>query len=690
MTTLRQTLDDGLRHHRAGRLDDAGLCYRAALAEAPDDAEANHLAGVLAFQSGRIDEAATRFGRAVAGDSGNAKYHGNLGAALIALGRHGDAVAALERSVSIDPAEPGFRINLATAYREAGRLDDAIRAYHDVTARQPDDAPAHTGLAVALLRADRLEEAQAAAETAIAIAPNDAEAHNVLGTVLQALRRDDAALAAFERAAALAPGFTEARCNLGLALQERHRYAEAEMQYRAALDIRPNDATAHAGLARTYRSQGRVEEALPLYRRAVELAPAHARHRANLLFNLLGSPDTDGRRLCAEHRAWAARFADPLAAHGATCDALPDPDRPLRIGYVSPDFRDHPVGRLLLPVLQSHDSAAVEAFCYAEGRRSDAVTAALRGAAYGWRDISGLDDEAVALVIAADRIDIAVDLAGHSARNRLLALARRPVPVQATWLGYPSTTGMQAIDWLIADPVHAPEGSDDEFAERVMRLPHDLLCFVPPADAPAIAPPPVSTVGYITFGSFNNPGKLSSTTLALWSRVLAAVPDSRLLLRYHVLEDDAARGHLRARFAAAGVDPARISFGGKVAYADVLETYNQVDIALDTTPYSGTMTTLEALWMGVPVVALAGDRMAARQSAAHLSAAGLGDLVAKNAEGYVSLAAALAADPARLAAMRGAMRKTLAASPLCDAAGFTRALEQAFRAMWRDWCARQG
>jgi predicted O-linked N-acetylglucosamine transferase (SPINDLY family) len=246
------------------------------------------------------------------------------------------------------------------------------------------------------------------------------------------------------------------------------------------------------------------------------------------------------------------------------------------------------------------------------------------------------------------------------------------------------------MDWIVADPVHAPPGSEDEFAERVMRLPNDLLCLVPPDDAPAVEPLPCLAAGHITFGSFNHPGKLSATTLRLWARVLDRVSGARLLVRSMMLEDRAGHDHLRARLAAAGIDPARVEFAGNVPYREVLASYNRVDVALDTTPYSGTMTTLEALWMGVPVVALAGDRMAARQSAAHLTAAGLADMVARDGDGYVDLARALAADTEGLAGLRAGMRERLQGSAVCDVAGFTRALEGAYRAMWRDWCAAMG
>ena len=691
MRTLRELLDDGLDHHRAGRLADAGACYREALAAVPDDPEANHLAGVLAFQSGRLDEAVTHFARAAASDGAIAKYHGNLGAALLALRRYAEALPPLERAVAMAPADPTSLSNLATALRESERLNEAIDVARRATEVAPSDAPSWTVLASALFRAGHDEEALSAAGRAIACDPANVEAFNLRGSVLHSLGRTEDAIDAFEEAISLAPDYAEARTNLGLVLLDAYRYADAATQYQLVIESRPNDPAGYGGLARALRQQGRIEDAMPLLRRAVELAPADPRPAGNLLFNLLSSTDTDGRDLLEEHCRWAERFAAPItAAAGAPRYANdPNPARRLRIGYVSPDFSIHPVGRLLLPVLQAHDRNVVEPFCYAASRRDDQVTASLRAAAAGWRDVAGLSDAALVDAVRADNIDILVDLAGHTAGNRLLAFARRPAPVQATWLGYASTTGMAAIDWLITDPVHAPPGAEAEAAERLIRLPHDLLCFRPPDEAPPVEPLPCAAAGHVTFGSFNNPAKLSASVLALWSQVMAAVPGSRLLLRYHVLEDPTACAHLRDRMAAAGIVPAHVAFAGKASYREVLAAYGRVDIALDTLPYSGTMTTLEALWMGVPVVTLAGDRMAARQSAAHLTTAGLSELVAHDRDGYVAVAVALAADRDRLASMRAGMRARLQASPLCDAAGLSRDLEAAFRIMWRDWCDRR-
>jgi protein O-GlcNAc transferase len=677
-------LQQGLAHHKAGRLAEAEAAYRDVLARAPDTAEAHHLMGVLAFGGRDLDAAIACFARAADLDPAQAKYQGNLGAALLAAGREDEAVTALERAYATDPNSVNIRGNLAAALHQAGRMDEALALCRDVLAAAPDDAVLRGNLAATLLRMGRAEEALAESDLALTHAPDNADLHNVRGGALRALNRIADAALAFERAVTLDARLVEGWVNLGFALQQATRYQDAEAAYRRAIAVRPGDAGAHIGLARTLRFQGRPAEALALTRKAVELAPGRARFHSNLLFHLLGDPDTDAAALLAAHRAWDERHgrADPPAPFANT----PDPDRPLRIGYVSGDFRTHPVGRLIAPVLAAHDRAKVSVTLYAQGQGSDATTETIRALADRWRDAAALDDAAFAAQVRADDIDILIDLSGHSAHNRMPAFARRLAPVQASWLGYQSTTGLAAMDWLITDAVHLPEGREGEIVERPVRLAHGLLAFAPLQEAPPVTPPPAAAGAPVTFCSFNNPGKISPACAALWGRVMAEVPGSRLLLRYSGMEDSAARAAVLATLAGAGIDPARVTVDGGAPYREVLAAYGRADIALDPFPYSGTMTTLEALWMGLPVVALRGGAIAGRQAASQLTTAGLAELVADDADAYVALAVKLAADPQRLAALRAGMRARLETSPLCDVAGFTRGLEDALRMMWRDWC----
>jgi len=355
---------------------------------------------------------------------------------------------------------------------------------------------------------------------------------------------------------------------------------------------------------------------------------------------------------------------------------------------VSPDFRNHSVARFFLPLLEGHDRGAVEIACYAELARSDAVSERIRSLADRWSPTVGLSHDELAARIRGDAIDVLVDLAGHTSDNRLLTFARTPAPVQATWLGYPGTTGVAAIGWRFSDAECEPPGdADRRSSERIWRLPHGFHCFAPPADAPAVAPPPCAARGSVTFGSFNNFLKLAPETIALWGRVLAAMPGAQLLLKSNFVFDAAAHQRHLERFAAAGIDPSRIVILPYMPDERAhLAAYGEIDVALDPFPYNGTTTTCEALWMGVPVVTLRGDRHAARVGASLLTRVGLPDLIAGDEAAYIAVAAALAAAPQRLAALRAGLRAQVAASPLCDAGGFARAVEDAYRAMWRAWC----
>ena len=684
---VTQTIDGGLVHHRAGRLEEAEAAYGAVLEAAPENAEALHLMGVLAYQRGQLKAAIEWFGRAVALDGENAKYLGNLGTALFAAQRLDEALPCLERAAALDSVTAEVLNSLGEAYRVSGRLIDAVAAYGRAVAASPAYAEAHGNMAVALLQAGRSIEALASAEAAAAAGPENPACFNTLGSVLRAKGRLQDALAAFGRAVELAPDFAPARRNLGLVLIDLNRFEDAAQQYRRVIDEHPQDAAGYAGLARALRRQGRNEQSIALHRKAVGLDPGNAVYHASLLFNLLAEPAIDGQALFDEHRVWNARHAAPLRPAAAVHRNDRDPDRRLRLGYVSGDFRTHPVGRLALPVVAGHDNAQFEVFCYSRWRGADRITTAFQDSVDEWRATAGLDDAAMAEAVRADGIDILVDLAGHTARGRLLAFARKPAPVQIAWLGYLCTTGLDSIDYVIGDPVHTPAGCEDDFSERILRMPYDLACFDPPSHMPEVGALPSAANGRITFGVFNNPGKITAPAASLWARVLDAVPGALLAFKYRSYDDPGTRDSVLSRLTENGIAADRVEFLGGSGYRELLECYRRIDIALDTFPYAGTMTTFEALWMGVPLVTVAGKRMVARAGAAHLSAVGLDALVAGDEDKYIAIARDLADDAAWLGELRGGMRERLRSSPLCDVAGFVRNLEALYREAWRRWCA---
>ncbi|HEY5293724.1 MAG TPA: peptide-binding protein, partial [Burkholderiales bacterium] len=396
-------------------------------------------------------------------------------------------------------------------------------------------------------------------------------------------------------------------------------------------------------------------------------------------------PDCSPEQAAAEHRRWAEQVAAPHYPKFVRFDNDRDAERPLRIGYVSPDLRRHPVSAIFAPILAAHDRSRVEVTCYYNYSGEDVVTLRLKSLAARWRSVAGIDDDALCRQIRADRIDILVDLAGHTMHNRLLAFARKPAPIQVSWLGYFNTTGLATMDYFVSDPWSSPAGQERYYVESLLRLPHTRFCYEPPEYMPEVSPLPAQTNGHVTFGCLNNLAKLNDKVLALWAEVLRAIPAATLLIQAAALDDAPNRVRFGKLCERHGIEPARLALRGFVPIERSSASYAEIDIALDPFPFSGGMTSLEALWMGVPVITLAGETIACRQSASMLMNLGLPELIAENAEQYVANALRIARDLPRLTELRAGLRARFAASPLMDYAGFTRSLEAAYRDMWRAW-----
>jgi protein O-GlcNAc transferase len=504
------------------------------------------------------------------------------------------------------------------------------------------------------------------------------------GSALATEGRLAEAEAALRQALALDPVFAEASCNLGELIGRRGDAVGAEYLFRAAIAQKPGLAAAHNNLGATLFRQGRFVEAIASFRTALQhdpqLAPAYAG-----IFKALGFLPDVGPALIAEAtRRWAALLPRPARHAGWQCTR--ERDRVLRIGYVSADFRAHSVAHFLQALLAAHDRGAVEILCYSNTGEVDATTTRLCRLADGWRDIARLDDGAAATQIRDDAVDILVDLSGHTDGERLGVFALKPAPVQCTWLGYWATTGLPEIDYVIADRLVIPAGEEALYAETPLLLPDSYLCFTPPDLPPVPGPAPVLRNGFVTFGSCNNLRKLNGPLLALWGRLLGAVPRSRLLLRTAGITGATARQTILDQLSGEGVAAERITLLDAVPRAELLATYRDIDIALDTLPHGGGTTTAEALWMGVPVVTQRGDRFSGRVSASILTAVGLCALVADDAATYLATACELAADAERLAGLHIGLRDRVLASPLCDARRFAHNLESAFRTIWWRWC----
>ncbi|MHA1113518.1 MAG: O-linked N-acetylglucosamine transferase family protein [Alphaproteobacteria bacterium] len=675
----------------AGRMGDAEGLVRQVLTDDPKQPDALHLLGVIGTETGHAEAALPLLEQAVALAPARPEFRHGLANGLYALRRWDAAAAAFGDALKRAPDFAEARNLLGLTRLELGQTKLAEAEFRALVKLRPDHPGAHYNLGNALLAQNRAAGAAEAYRAALAHAPDFADALTNLGIACRMSGDHGDAEAAFRRVVEMYPESPDALSNLGLSLRAQDRHTDALAAFDAALARNPDFALAHNNRGGTLLCLARMEEAADAYRRAIAQRPDLIAAHNSLLFCLNYLPDIPVAEIARAHRDWAARHADPLAPAAATnandYDAGHDRDfgRRLRIGYVSPDLRTHSVSFFFEPLLAAHDPAAVETFCYAEVARPDATTARLQGMADHWRDTVGMSDADLAARIRADRIDILVDLAGHTEHNRLLAFARRPAPVQVTWLGYPNTTGMAAMGWRLTDAVADPPGAADRLhVEKLARLEDGFLCYAAPAEAPEVVAPPAEAAGFVTFASFNNLQKLSEPTIRAWGRLLEAVPDARLILKGSIPGGDVAHDRLRDRLAEAGIATGRVEF---LARADGLRAhlslYGRVDIALDTFPYNGTTTTCEALWMGVPVVTLASDRHAGRVGASLLARLGLTDLVAEDADAYVALAAALAADEARRVSLRTDLRDRMAASPLCDSPGFARRIETAYRDMWR-------
>ena len=577
----------------------------------------------------------------------------------------------------------------ARAVHQAGDPRRAEPLYRLALERDPWLVPAWYLLGVALQSLGRFDEADDSLQRALQLKPDHVEARNLLGVVHARRGRLPEAVACFREAIRHRPGAADIHNNLCLALGKLGELDEAIAAGRRSLTLRPDDSDAHVNLAFAFLEQGALEESARHYREAVRLRPDSANVLSGLLFCLNYDPKVDAATLFDEHRRWAVRHG-AVSPVGPSPDHDRTPDRRLRIGYVSPNLRTHPVASFLEPILAHHDRLRFDVVCYADAPSPDAVTTRLQSLEHGWRTIHGMSDAQVVELVRGDGIDILVDLAGHTANNRLVVFARRPAPVQVTYLGYPNTTGLTTVNVLLTDAVVDPPGLASWSTERLQRLPAGFCVFEPPAYAPDVAESPCGRDGGVTFGSLHKPSKLNPGVLDLWSNVLHAVPASRLLLARNTLKGSRA-AQLLAEFQARGIDPARVAIRHALeGVGPHLRVYHDIDISLDVFPWCGHTTACESLWMGVPIVTLLGGRHAGRMTASVLTSLGLTDLIADSPAHYLDLATRWAADPARLAHLRSTLRTRMRSSRLCDGRQWTRSLEVAYRELWTQWCDSPG
>ncbi len=608
------------------------------------------------------------------------------GLAMMQSNRFAEAQALFQGICDADAEDADAWHILSSIHGMLGNLDAAGNCCRRVISLRPDHGQAHLNLGNVLYLQGDLDKAVKEYQHALRINPNDAAAHNNLGNILNTLGRIDEAAVNFRESVRLNPNNAETHSNLGnIFLYYKGQLNDALACYREALRLNPNLVQAHINLGNVYTLQGKLDEALVSYQEALRHDPHNALAHSNLLFLMSYRSDSDPAKLFAEHERWGkihGRDPSSIASH----NNVPDEGKRLRIGYVSADFRNHPVGIFIEQVLAHHDKSRFEIFCYSNHGINDDLTTRLRGYADHWRDVLAQPDEALARQIRRDGIDILVDLAGHTAGNRLLTFALKPAPIQVTWMSYIATTGLKAIDYILGNRYIIPPQDERYYVEKVIRLPHSFLCFSPPRVSIEVSPLPAQSSGWVTFGCFNNTAKLTPAVIATWSKLLLALPRSRLFLKSGGFNDEDIRTHFQKLFAKHGVRHEQLAFAGRSPRHEYLASYHQVDIGLDPYPYNGGTTTVEALWMGVPVVTLRGDRFVGRMGESIMMNLGLEECVTDSEEAYINKAISLASDLPRLAALRSGLRDQLLNSPLCDSIGFTRDLETAYRHMWENWC----
>lgn len=645
---LQANLNLGRLLSEQGRVAEAVAYFEHALEGAQDDPEIHNDLGNALARSGRFEEALTCYRRVLAIDPNLRGTLCNMGNALREMGRPKEAAEVMERALNLNPEHQDTAFHLGVAYLDAGEVQLSEIVNRRIIDQNPGHVGAHVNLGNALVHQGRADEAVVHFEQAIGLKPEDALTLNNLGAAYRDLGETGKAITAYRKAIAIDPGYAIAYSNLGVALQDR----------------------------------GSIDEAIEAYRKSIQLDPSLDGMHSNLLLCLHYRHGDEAAVLYDEHQRWAASHAKDSMPSAAGSRGK---KKRLKVAYLSPDFRCHSVAYFFEPLLENHDKAHFEIHCYANSPKEDEVTFRLQALAGRWRNIYGLPDSDVAQIVREDGIDILVDLAGHTGGNRLRVFASRPAPVQVTYLGYPDTTGLTAIDYRLTDAETDPPGLTECYhSERLVRLPNGFLCYRPPELPPVVPPvPAAATNGHVTFACFNNFAKLSPRILRVWARILAALPTARLMVKSLALADAESQQFARDYFSTHGIPVERIVMlpRDQSAY-DHLRRYADADIALDVYPYAGTTTTFEALFMGLPVVSLRGPTHVSRVGGSILPRIGAADWVCDDDEAYVAKAVALAGDLDLLGELRRTLRQRLLASPLCDAPAFARQVEEAYLGMW--------
>ncbi len=672
-----------------GQFEAATVAYRRTLELLPDTPAAYSNLGNAEFRAGHLDAALRAYQRAIELQPDFSDAHYNLANLLREQGHSDEAITYYRRAIELNPAATAAASNLGQLLQSQGEFAEAERLFRRVIEQQPNSSDAWNNLGSWFKAHRRLNEASEAFRRALTIDPHYVAALNNLAAIAQDEGRVFEAIELYRRAVAIEPGLAGTNINLSSIWKSLGQLDEAEACSRRALATDPRSAKAYESLGNVLMYQGRIEAALAAYEQSVQLDPKNSEAHSNYLLALQYNPDVSLERLHAAHRAWDVRHAAPLRRTGKWPAIVANPDRPLRIGIVSADLAHHPIGFLVGHLIEQRDRDDWQLVAYSNRLSHDHITARIRTGCDLWRDVATLSDRDLAHQIESDRIDILLDLSGHTYGNRLLTFARQPAPIQASWLGYVGSTGLAAIEYLIVDDALVPDELVSCYHEEVIRLPKVSCCYELPVAAPEIGPLPALARGQVTFASFNNLAKVTPAVVAVWARILNRVPHARLLIKFLGCDCPSVQQHYRAQFRAQGVDLSRIEFQGSSPFHEMLDLYNTtVDIGLDPFPYTGGTTTILASYMGVPVITWPGETVASRQSYAVLNALGIHETIAYNLDDYIECAINLANDLPRLAELRQQLRIRYLASPIADAKRLATNLTREFRRIWRAWATR--
>lgn len=677
----QKLMEFAVERHMKGDLDAASEVYCKVLREQPDFADAWNLSGVVAHQMGQHDNGIEYISHAISLRDNIPAYHLNLATALMASKRAEQAEAVSRKCLELDPKNKLAWNVLGNALQEQHAAPEAIQCFERAIKLDKNHVDTWVNLGQVYRKTNCLEMAEKCTQRSLRIDARHPAALNNMGAIRRSQGRDAEALPLFEQALQQQPNAPKTLVNKGNTLQDLGRYKEAETAFLKAIEIAPTNANAWNSLGFYYGQLVETADAMQCYRNAIDLDPKHSAARSNYLFQL-NIAEISREECCAAHIATSKLMSTPKSTE-STNDL--SPNKRLRIGYVSPDFRRHPLVSFFEPMLMQHSQDEVEVFCYANVSQTDDVTDRLQSKSSHWRSIDAMPDADVLTAIQNDKIDILIDLAGHTANNRLSVFAQRAAPVQVSMLGYLNTTGLATMDYLVTDEIRDPEAEDKFYTENIIRLAGGGCCWAPADNSPDVQPPPMIERGYVTFGCTHRPNKLTDRTLELWSQILKAVPNSRLMVFHNMLKkSQELQGHLLSRFLDAGIDADRID----LTWHDenqYLIAYEEMDILLEVVPWSSGTTALESFWQGVPIPTLYGKTPCGRATASALQRLGLSNLVATDDAEYIQTVQQLANDPQRLVSLRSSLRTSMQQT-ICDSTSFTQQLESSFRQMWKRVC----